>query len=639
MPDDLISRETPGVKLGLERSVLLVGPANAGKSTLFQALTGVRARIVNYPGATVDLQEGRWLGTGLGRGWRLLDTPGILALEPRAADEAVTHRLLFSSREIGARVIVLVLEATQLARHLYLALQVRAAGLPYVVALTMTDLLEQQGQALDVESLSSLLGVAVVPVDAARPETLETLALAVSTVTPGESPVSPLPSWDATEVERIRGEADRMAEVVLKRVEGALQDIALARGRLEWLDRWLLHPLWGVLVFFGAMTLVFTAVFWMAQPAMDWVDGLFGRLGQELYAMMPAGPVADFIRDGLVAGFASVVMFVPQIALLFLVLLLLEESGYLARAATMADRPLSLLGLEGRSFVPLLSGFACAIPAMLATRTIPDARTRLLTLTLVPLSSCSARLPVYALLLAYLVPREKPWLAGLGLAALYLGGLLVASVIAVALSRWWPDRRSATLPFVMELPVYRRPNLSRVVRDVIRKVRSYLAKATVPITVVAALLWATTYFPVAGGDPVARLHGSWAAQLGHAMNPLLAPLGVDWRAGVALLAAFAAREVFVASLALALGVTAEGDGLQAGLLSAMSSAHLADGTPMFTMASGIALLVYFIVAMQCASTFVVAWRESGKPLLAVGQLAGFNLLAYALAVLAHFLLS
>lgn len=616
--------------------VALVGPPNVGKSTLFQALSGVRARIVNYPGATVDVQEGAWAGTGTQAPWSLIDTPGILGLEPRGADEAVTHRILFPADASEPSRIVLVLDQTQLARHLYLAFQIREAGLQAVVALTMGDLLDAQGARVDLEALSAPLQMPVVAVASDDPRSLEALAESVASLGAVARPVKPFVPWEAARVEAAREQADALARRVLVPVS---EGRAAIRPLHERLDPWLLHPFWGFLVFFAAMTGVFSLVFWFAQPAMDAVDAGVAAFGNWLHGYLPTGPVADFVRDGLVAGFGSVLMFVPQIALLFLAMILLEDSGYLARAATMADRPLAVLGLEGRSFVPLLSGFACAIPAMLATRTIPDQRIRRLTLLVVPLASCSARLPVYALLLAFLVPADRPWIGGLALATLYLGGLAVASVLAWALSRGLPHDGRNAVPFVIELPVYRRPVAGRVLEEVLRKVRSYLEKATMPIVVVATLLWAATYFPIAGDDAVLRLQGSYAAQWGQSLDFLLAPLGLDWRAGVALMAAFAAREVFVASLALALGVTAEGDGLQAGLLQAMHGATLSDGTLMFTPASVVALLVYFMVAMQCASTFIVAWRESGSARLAWGQLLGFNVLAYGLAALAHLLLS
>ncbi|MBM3258754.1 MAG: ferrous iron transporter B [Candidatus Sericytochromatia bacterium] len=613
--------------------VVLVGPPNVGKSTLFQALTGVRARIVNYPGATVDLQEGRWVGTGTGEGWRVLDTPGIVGLEPRGADEAVTRQILFPAGVARNPRVVLVLDQTQLARHLYLAFQLREAGLPVVVALTMGDLLAEQGHEVRVADLEASLRMPVVRVDTGDPKSLEVLAEAVAALPVVTTAPEPPVPWDRARVEDARQDADALALRVLVPVPRPDPRVRLPLH--ERLDPWLLHPFWGFLVFFVAMAAVFSAVFWVAQPAMEVVDALVGSAGGWLHDRLPPGALADFVRDGLVAGLGSVLMFVPQIALLFLAMILLEDSGYLARAATMADRPLSVLGLEGRSFVPLLSGFACAIPAMLATRTIPDARIRRLTILVVPLASCSARLPVYALILGFLVPADKPWLGGVALATLYLGGLALAALLAWCVSRALPADVRASVPFVLELPVYRRPVAKRVIQGVLLKVRSYLERATLPITIVATLLWAATYFPVAGDDPVLRMQGSYAAHWGKAIDFAFAPLGLDWRAGVALIAAFAAREVFVASLALALGVTAVRDGLQAGLLASMAKATLQDGAPMFTLASGVALLVYFVVAMQCASTFVVAWRESGSARVAWGQLLGFNALAYGLAALVY----
>jgi ferrous iron transport protein B len=400
------------------------------------------------------------------------------------------------------------------------------------------------------------------------------------------------------------------------------------------LDAVLLHPVWGLAIFTLSMTAIFTAIFWLAQPAMDGIDSAFSWVAGLVAAALPHSWVGDFLANGLISGFGSVFVFLPQIAILFLAMGFLEDSGYLARGATLVDRPLAAIGLNGRSFVPMLSGFACAIPAIMAARTIPSRRERLLTILILPLMSCSARLPVYALLLAFLVPPDKPWLGGLGLTALYFSNLIAGTVVASIASRF--IKRAGPSTFMLELPAYRRPQLTIVLRATWHRARNYLEKATVPIVTVAVVLWTLTNLTVPGTPadlPEAeRISHSYAAMIGHWMDPIMAPMGFDWRVGVALIAAFAAREVFVSSLALVLKVSADGDALQGALLEAMRTATLADGTPMFTVATAVGMLIFFVLALQCGATVVVSKKETGSTKLAAVQVIAYTGGAYLLAV-------
>lgn len=622
--------------------IALVGPPNSGKTTLYNALTGSRYRTVNYPGATVEYSVGDALPQ-LGVAARVLDSPGLASLNAHSPDEEVTVRALFHHPTLGTPdLVIVVVDASQLSRHLYLAQQVIASGFRTVVALTMGDLLREKGYGIDTSRLAERLGCPVVAIDPRTGEGLSMLAsrvVATIETLPAAAPSPVIPGADE-DVRRLYARAEAIERETVRPLEGAgLIPLHAPDARTLALDAWLLHPVWGLLAFVLSMAGIFTAIFWAATPAMDAIDAAFGWVAGLVHAWLPASWYGDLLADGLVAGIGSVAVFLPQIVILFLAMGLMEDSGYLARGAMLMDRPLSRIGLNGRSFVPMLSGFACAIPAILAARTIPSRRERLLTIFIMPLLSCSARLPVYGLLLAFITPRDKPWLGGIGLTLIYLGSVVMSSAMATLASRFLFKEREAS-SFMLELPAYRRPQLKVVLQTTFSRARNYLEKAAIPIVCVATALWALTYFPAGSAGPGVRLDesermaSSYAATLGHWMDPLMQPLGLDWRVGIALIAAFAAREVFVSALALVLRVSADGDALQGALLQAMHGAIRADGSAMFTTATAVGLVVYFIVAMQCLTTFVVARKESGSTALAVGQLVFFNVVAYALAATA-----
>ncbi len=615
--------------------IALAGPPNSGKTTLYNALTGSRFRTVNYPGATVEYSVGDALPQ-LGLPARILDSPGLTSLNAHSPDEEVTVRALFTHPTLGTPdMVVLVADASQLSRHLYLAQQVIASGFRVVLAITMVDLLREKGFGLDAARLGEKLECPVVPIDPRSGEGLADLAariVAMVETTPPTVPHLDTPAAEA-EVKALYERAENIERAVLTPLSGATgAGLHAPDGRTLRLDTWLLHPFWGLLAFVLTMAGIFTAIFWAAQPAMDAIDGLFGAAVGLVHAALPNSWLGDFLADGIVAGIGSVAIFLPQILILFLAMGLMEDSGYLARGAMLMDRPLARIGLNGRSFVPMLSGFACAIPAILASRTIPNRRERLLTILVLPLMNCSARLPVFGLLLAFITPADKPWLGGIGLTLIYLGSLVAGAVAATLASRFIYRQREPS-SFMLELPAYRRPQLRVVVRTTVSRAYNYLEKAAVPIICVAAALWALTYFPKGGADEAERVAHSYAAMLGHWLDPLMQPLGLDWRIGIALIAAFAAREVFVSALALVLRVSADGDALQGALLQAMQGAHRADGSALFTVSTALGLVVYFVIAMQCMTTFVVARKESGSTALAVGQLVAFNVVAYVLAVI------
>jgi ferrous iron transport protein B len=412
----------------------------------------------------------------------------------------------------------------------------------------------------------------------------------------------------------------------------------------ERIDRILLHRILGFPIFFVTLAGLFAALFWAAQPLMDLVTTGFTAVGNLVLRIPQGGMFTRFLSEGVIQGIGVVAVFFPQVIILFFLMTLLEDSGYLARAATLADRPLRLLGLHGRSFVPMLSGFACAIPATLAARAIPTRRERLLTIWILPLMSCSARLPVYALLLAAVMPPDAPWRAGLALAAIYVGSLLTGSLVAGLISRFLPQERGVSM-LAMELPLYRRPQLKPILKMTWARSSDYLKRAGAPIAIVAACLWLLSNFGFgakqitpAGGVPApvispSPLDQSFAAQLGRMMEPALRPMGVDWRVGVGLISAFAAREVFVSSLAIVFHVAGDEDAQSEGLLQEMRTAKIDGvGQPVFTTASILGLIIFFFFSLQCMSTVAVVRKETNSLRFVALQLLFYTGLGYLASV-------
>ncbi len=616
--------------------VVLVGQPNAGKTSLFNAMTGARYHTANYPGVTVSHAEGK-LDLGNGARARLVDVPGLASLSGRSPDEEITVSALFGDRtgEIPD-LVVAVVDATQMARHLYLAFQLRDAGFRVVLAVTMTDLLARRGLAFSAETLARGFGAPVVRVNGRTGEGTESLSRAVreALAAPAGTPRRPAP-LSFERVAAIYRQAETLEREALAGPDGrAAAPLLLRRADplTERCDRVFLHPAWGPVLFLAVMSGLFSAIFWLAAPAMEALDSLFAAAGGMLAAALPDSWFSRLLVDGLVGGVGAVAVFLPQILILFLCMGFLEDSGYLARGALLVDRPLAAVGLSGRAFVPLLSGFACAIPAMMATRTIPSRRERLLTLFAVPLMTCSARLPVYGLVLAFLTPPDRPWLGGIALALLYLGSLVLGLAAAGVAGRFLklPEKRSLFL----ELPAYRRPRLSVVGHDALHKTASYIRRAGLPILWIALALWTLTHFPASpAGTPEAdQIAHSWGGTLGRVLEPLMEPMGLDWRAGVAMISGFAAREVFPGALAIMFHI---GEGDEAGMdaqLSMMRTAAFPDGTPLFTLASSLGLLVFFALALQCQATVAVAAKESGSRRFALAQLVLFTGAAYAAAV-------
>ncbi|MBI3893560.1 MAG: ferrous iron transport protein B, partial [Candidatus Wallbacteria bacterium] len=457
-------------------TLALLGQPNCGKTTLFNALTGRHSRTANYPGATVEFSIGTLRET---LGWRaeVIDLPGLASLVPRSPDEEVAVRSLYGEAQHNRPALVIaVVDCSQLSRHLYLVRQLKSTGMPMVVAITMSDLLLRRGYQLDPAKLESALGCPVVLVDGrigtGTPE-LVTRARATLAAAPSAPPRRILDS-DATDVKKAYREVEKIERacvgLAVRSAAGAASthetDPATRR-----IDAVLLHPALGLVAFILIMGALFTGVFWIARPAMDAISACFDWTANHVTALAPDSFLARLVGDGICRGAGAVLTFLPQIVILFLGLGLMEDSGYLARAAVLVDRPLALIGLNGRAFVPLLSGFACAIPGMMAARTIPNRRERLLTIFIMPLMSCSARLPVYALLLAFLTPPDKPWVGGLALTAIYLTSVASGTIVAALLSRFLKAQGPSS--FMLELPAYRRPQASVILRSTFHRSRSY----------------------------------------------------------------------------------------------------------------------------------------------------------------------
>jgi len=651
--------------------IALVGQPNSGKTTLFNALTGSNFKTSNYPGATVEYSLGM-LGKSYDFHSLIIDSPGIISLTPNSPDEDVTVNAIFDHPKFGLPdVVVVTADCTQLSRQLYLVKQVIDSGFKTVVALTMGDLLGKKGLSISSSKLEQILKCPVIIVDGRKGYGIAELVKNAKALYNANSrngyksrikkPV--FPSEDAIRAAyKYTEETEKSViknNLPLPDINEINQKIFHSLNRKPdensiKLDKVILHPVWGVLIFIISLGIIFTSIFWLARPLMDLIDYCFGLLAGAVAALLPQSTwYNDLITKGIIEGVGSVMLFVPQIAILFFFLGILEDTGYLARAAMIIDKPLSKVGLNGRSFVPMISGYACAIPAMMAARTITNRRERFLTIFVIPLMSCSARLPVYALLLAFIVPPDKPWIAGIGLGAIYLLSLISGSTVAAVVSRFKKSKEKST--FMLELPAYRRPVLKHIAKNSYNKTVVYIKKAGPIIVIISLLLWTLTYFPdydpkIApeitkgmGDKQVSRLieserlNHSYAAFIGTKFQPLLSPLGWDWRVGVSLISAFAAREVFVSAMAITFSITDNDENnIQNSLLSSMRNAKFGNmNKPLFTASSVIALIIYFMFAMQCLSTVVIGRRETGSWKIPFLQIGVYTSLAYILAFITY----
>ncbi|MCB0420760.1 MAG: ferrous iron transporter B [Bdellovibrionales bacterium] len=614
----------------------LVGPPNSGKTTLYNWITGSHSKTVNYPGATVDYHIGESLDI-YGPPLQVIDTPGTYSLFPKSPEEQVTQSILLSAhRDASIDLLIVVIDSTQFVRQMSLIEQLKSLEWPFVVALTMTDVVASQSGEINIEQLSKETGATVIPIDGRLGGGVQQLMKEVRHlkkdffVKPKKTEVPP--SWTSEDFKRHQAKWSDIYNRSFRFSETSPKE-----PTEQQLDRWLLHPWFGFFIFAFIMLALFSSIFWAAAPFMDWIDQGMGTLANIVINLSPQSLWTDFLANGVIAGFGAFLVFVPQIFILFFGLNLLEDSGYLARAASLVDKPLSLIGLNGRSFVPLLAGHACAVPAMMATRTIPNKKERWLTLAILPLMTCSARLPVYALLLSFLF--SSPLLAGAWLAIIYIGGFIFAGLISAIISRWM--KKDSSSFFLLELPHYRRPHLFTVFRLSLEKTKSFIFRAGPIIFVLSLVIWVLTTFP-AYEEPNdhARITQSYAAQLGQTIEPIMQPMGLDWKAGIGIISSIAAREVFVSTMALVYNIGDEDeDRLQVSLKKAMQSATFKDGTPIFTTGSIAGLIVFYMIALQCIATLGIARREANSWTFAIGQLVAYNLLAYFLAISVNHLLS
>jgi ferrous iron transport protein B len=701
------------------RYIVLTGNPNCGKTTLFNQLTGLRAKVGNYAGVTVERKEGRLQGAPTELNVRVLDLPGTYSLSPQSLDEQISRDVLLNRLpELPPpALIVVVVDASNLQRNLYYATQVVELGYPTLLALNMVDVAENNGHRIAAETLAQELGVPVLPVVASEGRGLTELRSRLIDLVGNPRngrprPFCVLPPALQVETEALsrkiaetfqerKTQANAEALLILcneKALASSVQHyppaiaeaVADARRRLEiagvdWrsaaiearyvsvsaiqraattelappgettsdrLDRVLTHKLWGTLLFVGIMTLMFQSIFTFArlpmnalQAGVDWVGGEVGR-------MIPPGDLNSLLVDGVVAGVGAVVVFLPQILLLFLFIGFLEDTGYMARAAFLMDRLMSKVGLHGKSFIPMLSSFACAIPGIMATRTIESPKDRLVTILVSPLMSCSARLPVYTLLIAACIPDRTFLgflkLTGLTMLAMYLLGIVVALLMAWMFKKTLLKSEPPLL--IMELPPYKMPLLRVVVRHMWDRSKLFLRRAGTVILGINILLWFLATYPRSGAieqdfaarraaiqgavaptaqqapelesrlaaldaeESGARLRNSFAGHLGHAIEPVIAPLGFDWKIGIGIITSFAAREVFVSTMSTVynVGNSRRSESSMAGLANTLRLQRHPDGTPVYTTLSALTLMVFYVFALQCVSTVAVVRRETNS---------------------------
>ncbi len=593
--------------------IALIGLPNCGKTAMFNRLTGSRQKVANYPGVTVERKEGSFVSAG-GCRYRVLDLPGTYSLKPTTLDEAITRDVALGrlAGELQPELIVLVADATHLSLSMRLVLDVKRLGLPMILALNMSDLARSRGFTLDRERLAAELGVPVVETVAVSSHGADALLqqLDRSSAHLSEQPAI---DWLDPSDDDVRGTHARVREILHKcGYSEPLRSQLAARA-----DALLMHPIGGMLVLGVLLFFVFQAVFsWAALP-MDLINSGVAAFSGWLAQVLPDGILRSLLVDGIVAGLGSVIVFLPQIIILFAFILALEDSGYLPRAAYLLDRVMGSVGLSGRAFIPLLSSFACAIPGIMATRTIPNVRDRIATIMIAPLMTCSARLPVYALIIGAFIPRREvgPFnLQGLVMFGLYFAGIVSALLVALVMKRFF--RKGGYHPLMLELPDYQWPNARNLALGLWERVKIFLARVGGIILSLMVLLWFLSTFPApppgAAGPPIQY---SFAGQIGQALQTIFAPIGFNWQISIALVPGLAAREVAVGALGTVYAMSAAGDNLDAALTPLI--AH------QWSLATAFSLLAWYVFAPQCISTLAVVKRETASwryPLIMAGYL-------------------
>ena len=690
--------------------IALVGNPNSGKSSLFNCLTGLNQKVGNFPGVTVDKKTGT-VSLAPNIDANIIDLPGSYSLYPRREDEWVSYRVMMGQDEtLKADVVVAVADASNLKRNLLYCSQLIDLKIPVVIALSMMDLARSKGIKIDVASLERELGVPVVVINprknkgiaelkktilltsqqqykaplldfidnkAAAPETINELKqhfpelsdyAAIHYLINHENfsfNSAMQESVEQIEVKNNFNPTKTQAEEILSRFNRIKQIMQLSvdePGPLqkklftEKLDNVLLHRKWGYLIMLGVLFLLFQSVFWLAQYPMEWIDLGFLKLNQGLSSFLPENRWTDLLLNGIVAGLNGILVFVPQIMILFGLITLLEDSGYMARISFLSDKLMRSVGLNGKSVMPMISGFACAVPAIMSARNIENKKERLLTILITPLMSCSARLPVYTILIGLVIPNKNLLgflnLQGLVMMGLYLLGLVMALVVSYV-AKWFINIKEKSF-FILELPTYRSPRWSNMITTMINKAKIFVFDAGKIIMIISLILWGLSSFgpgntmqkittqyeqrmAAPGADTVLlsremqteKLEHSYAGIMGKAIEPVIAPLGFDWKIGIALITSFAAREVFVGTMATLYSV---GDGDEDLMLKEkMKEAKRPDGSPVFNLASGLSLMVFYVFAMQCMSTLAVVKRETKTWKWPIIQLLYMTGLAYLMS--------
>ncbi len=586
------------------RHFVLVGTPNSGKTALFNALTGGRQRVANYPGVTVERKAGM-LVTPSGHSVQLIDLPGTYSLRARSPDEEVTRDVVLGrfAGETAPDLLICVADATNLRIAVRLVLELKHIGRPLILVLNMIDIARRRGIDIDLDRMSAELGVPVTTAVAVRRGGTDDLLRHLDALAAREPAPSCENNWKPPTTSDLRA-GQREADRIIKLAVGmpARPDTLAAR-----IDSVLLHPVAGLVILLGVLFVMFQAVFTWAQPLMGLISAGFDALGGAVHNLLPAGLLQSFIENGVIAGVGSVIVFLPQILILFLFILLLEDFGYMARAAFLMDRIMGGAGLHGRAFIPLLSSFACAIPGIMATRVIDNRRDRLTTILVAPLMTCSARIPVYTLIISAFIPATRLGglvnLQGLVMFGLYAAGIVSAlGVSFLAKYLFWRD--DPTPPFMLEMPDYKLPRLRSIAIGLIMRAKIFLQRAGTTIFSMMVLIWFLASFPrPPAGATAPAIDYSLAAMIGHALQPLLAPIGFNWQISVALIPGMAAREVAVAALGTVYAI--EG-GKEAVEQVGQALAHN------WSLATALAVLVWYIFAPQCASTLAVIRRETGS---------------------------
>ncbi|MGZ8899171.1 MAG: ferrous iron transport protein B [Limisphaerales bacterium] len=718
--------------------VVLTGNPNCGKTTLFNALTGLRAKVGNYAGVTVERKEGRLTGAATPKSLRVLDLPGTYSLSPQSLDEQIARDVLLNrlSELPPPSLVVVVIDASNLQRNLYYATQVIELGYPTILALNMIDVAEANGVSIDPTALSQELSVPVYPITASRGIGVPTLregivaqivqnraatssslrslketprfydlppileqklndlaeliarsatsrvvspeAEALLTLTDERASTVALPDQVRSAIADARTALDvagcdwrtaaieaRYARITRIQESVATENVVVQETASDKLDRVLTHKFWGMLIFVGIMAVMFQSIFTLAEYPMNWIEAGVGWLGERVGQLIPPGDLRSLTVDGAIAGVGAVIVFLPQICLLFLFIGLLEDTGYMARAAFLMDRLMSKVGLHGKSFIPMLSSFACAIPGIMATRTIETPKDRLVTILVAPLMSCSARLPVYTLLIAACIPKEKIFglfgVQGLTMLSMYLLGIVMALLMAWLFKKTLLKGETPLL--IMELPPYKKPVVLIVLRHMWERAKLFLRRAGTVILGISILLWFLATYPrstaleetyaaqrqtveaATAPDSEARetliaalendlagekLRNSFAGRLGHFIEPMIRPLGFDWKIGIGIVASFAAREVFVSTMSTVYNVGSADDNTDS-IAETLKQQKRDNGAPVYTPLVGITIMVFYVLALQCVSTIAVVRRETNSWKWPLFQWTYMAILAWVLA--------